>query len=99
MTQFIGPFTVDIENQTVEELAAEIEKFITEKKPHIKGDYADGFIVSYKQKDLKRLAKLRRLQDYRDLTLTAVEREASAHDGQEEQQQPDKTDKQKDDFD
>lgn len=99
MTQFIGPFTVDVSNQTVEGLTEEIDKFITEKKSHIKGDYPEGIILHYKQKELRKLQKLRNLQDYRDLTMVAVEKEPSAQDGQEEQLNPDKLDKPKDDFD
>lgn len=94
MTQFIGPFTVNTTQDTVESFAAQIDKYITEKKSHIHGDFPDGFTILYQQKELKRLKKLRKLNDYRDLTLQPLEKEPT---GQEEQPQNDEVKKDDDD--
>jgi hypothetical protein len=82
MSQFIGPFTVNTAQDSIEAVNEQIDTYITEHKSHIKGDYPDGFTILYKQKELKRLQKIRKMRDYRDLTLQALEKEPTSQEEQ-----------------
>lgn len=82
MSQFIGPFQVDIAKETVEDLTVKIDKYITDHKSHIKGDYPDGFQVVFKLDILQNIQKLKKLRDYKDITLLAIQKEPTVPDDQ-----------------
>lgn len=86
MTQFIGPFTINTAQDSIESVNEQIDTYITQHKSHIKGEFPEGFNVLLKAKELKHLQKLKKMHDYRDLTLQAIEKEPT---GQEEQGQDD----------
>lgn len=76
MTQFLGPFEVDIKTELLEHFNAKIERFLDTQKPHLKAEFQDGFEAIVKGKPLKRsLAKLGKLHNYQDLTLNALTKE------------------------
>lgn len=82
LSQFVGPFHVDITRDTVEDLTNSIDKYLAERKPNIKGEYPDGFQVVFKNEVLSNIQKLKKVTDYRDITLLALQREPSVHDDQ-----------------
>jgi hypothetical protein len=85
LSQFIGPFQIDLAHDNVETFTATIDRYITEQKSHIKGDYPDGFQIVFKLDILQNILKLKKVRDYRDITLLAIQKEPTVHDDQGDQ--------------